>query len=262
MGFKIDFYRLCGRKITKCRMIRINRFAPLYIPQEPTDYEDFEDVPPYNKLENGKWRSLWLNRHPLYYIITNRFNGEYDGKLMWRELNIMKEQIEKKRKSLIDYQNRFASRREELIELIREQKKLCGQGIQAHTVMNSSISASDTNITGPLAVHKVMKETCAQKLQKHLDECTGKYKCTLNYVCYDCQFKENGRCGHYYDIERANEELENFEYYEDEDESLIMDLEIQYERALAVKENRLDEYKYQLEYDYEEWNFEVSQRIM
>lgn len=204
-------------------MNRINRFKLLEFPAEPTDYEEFEDIAPYNKLEDGKWTSLWLNRHPLCYKIQNRFNGSYDGKLLWSELNEMKEQIDTLQESLGNYQREVLPRRRELRTLIREQEQLCG-------------------------------EECTQRLQKHLDKCmgfddTGKYKCTKDFVSYDCRFKENGRCGHYYEIERAEEELDNFDYFEHEDKSKIIDLEVTYERALAVKEDRLQEYLDDLYYD-------------
>lgn len=204
-------------------MNRINRFKLLEFPQDPTDYEDFEDVAPYNKLQDGKWTSLWLNRHPLAHKILHRFSGDYNGKLLWKELNEMKEEIETLQESLGKYQREVFPRRRELSSLIREQEQLCG-------------------------------EECARKLQKHLDKCmgfdgTGKYKCTKDFVSYDCQFKENGRCGHYYEIERANEEMDNFDYFEHEDKNKIIDLEVTYERALAVKEDRLQEYLDDLYYD-------------
>lgn len=44
---------------------RINRFKVLEFPK------DFEDIAPYNKLENGKWTSLRFNRHPLYYKMND-----------------------------------------------------------------------------------------------------------------------------------------------------------------------------------------------
>jgi len=203
-------------------MNRINRFKALEFPQDPTDYEEFEDVPPYNKLKNGKWTSLWFNRHPLCYMITDRFNGTYDGKLMRRELNDMKERIKELQESLQDYIDEIYADRKKAILLIREQKKLCG-------------------------------EKCEKELQAHLDTCTGlngKYKCTENYVSYDCQFKENGRCSHFYEIKRADEELEQYEYYEYDKKDRLQDLEIEYERALAVKENRLQEYLDDL---YDDW---------
>ena len=203
-------------------MNRMNRFKALEFPQDPTDYEEFEDVAPYNKLKNGKWTSLWFNRHPLCYMITDRFNGTYDGKLMRRELNDMKERIKELQESLQDYIDEIYADRKKAILLIREQKKLCG-------------------------------EKCEKELQAHLDTCTGlngKYKCTENYVSYDCQFKENGRCSHFYEIKRADEELEQYEYYEYDKKDRLQDLEIEYERALAVKENRLQEYLDDL---YDDW---------
>lgn len=196
-------------------MNRMNRFKALEFPKDPTDYEDFEDVAPYNLLEDGKWTSLWLKRHPLYYMITNRFNGRYDGKLMWRELNEMKEELEETRESLANYYREVRDDMNKLCQTIREQNKLCG-------------------------------EECAKKLQAHLDTCTGldgKYACTETFIYYDCQFKENGRCSHYYEIKRAEEDLEHFEYYEHEKKGRIIDLEIEYERALAIKEDRLKEYE-------------------
>lgn len=45
----------------------------------------------------------------------------------------------------------------------------------------------------------------------------GEYKCTKNFISLHCRFKENGRCKHYYDIERARDELEEIEYKEHED---------------------------------------------
>ena len=119
--------------------LRINKFKVLEEENDPTDYEYYEDIAPYNKLQDGKWTSLWMNRHPLYYKIQNRFNGTYDGKLLWRELNEMKERIETLQESLGKYQREVLPRRRELRTLIREQEQLCG-------------------------------EECIQRLQKHLDK--------------------------------------------------------------------------------------------
>jgi len=192
-------------------MMHSNRFKALEFPQDPTDYEDFEDVAPYNKLVDGKWTSLWKNRHPNAYMIVNRFCSDYNGKLTWRELNAMKERIEKFSKSLYEYQKEVWPRRRELKNLIREQEKLCGK-------------------------------ECAEELQKHLEKCTVTPKCSVGIVAYECRYGDNGRCSHYYEIQQFNEELERDEYYEEEDKDRIQDLEIDYERALAVKEDRFQEY--------------------
>jgi hypothetical protein len=196
-------------------MNRINRFEALknQFPKEPTDYEDFEDIAPYNKLEDGKWTSLWRMCHPIGRMIIERFSSGYDGKLLWSELKEKKEEIEKLWKYLGEY-NKEWPEIPGLRRLVREQEKLCG-------------------------------EECAQKLQKHLDVCpelNEKYKCSKNFVSYICTFKENGRCSHYYEIKRASEEIENYEYDLYEYKDRIMDLECEYERALAVKEDRLKEY--------------------
>jgi len=246
-----------------------NRFKVLEIPQDPTDYDDFEDIAPYNLLEDGKWTSLWMNRHPLYYKIRNRFDDDYDGKLLWSELDKMKEKIEKLKKARMEYNRSTLKKESELHSIIIEQTRLCKEhnvGNIIDTILfsivsekNTSFTESDTSFTESdtplLGFYKQVNDanmissdiisflpiqTCAQKLQKHLDTCTD--GCNKYFVCYECQFKENGRCSHYYEIERAKEELEMYEYYDNEDKSEIDRLEYKYERALAVKENRLEEY--------------------
>ncbi len=242
---------------------RINRFKVL---EFPTDYEDFENIAPYNKLKDGKWTSLWLNKHPLAYKISHRFGGNYDGKLFWRELNEMKEQIEK----LQEYQNKCdketLSRRIELRTLIREQEKLCKEdnsSSRIDTILLSAISAynSDNSIEAPLGafvqqiddamnmmrdiISFIPLETCDEKLQKHLEQCnrlSGKYKCTKDHDTYMCQFMDIGRCEHFYEIQKYLTELERYECYDDDGQDKINELEYQYERALAVKEDRLREY--------------------
>ena len=115
-------------------------------------------------------------------------------------------------KRLDGYKKEVWPRRIELISLIRDQEKLCG-------------------------------EECTEILQKHLNICNKKYGCTKNIVSIDCRYKENGRCSHYYEIERAEMEIERYDYYEYEENDKITDLEIWHERALAVKEDRLQKYK-------------------
>ena len=244
----------------------MNRFKALEVPQDPTDYEEYEDVAPYNKLEDGKWTSLRLYSHPIHYIITNRFNFYYGGKLFWFELNKMKEEIENKKKRLHEVQMEGFSRRRELNNLVIEQEKLCSEDTRASTIdtiLLSAISARNSvnPIEAPLGafvqqvddamnmmydiISFIPLETCAQKLQKHIEQCnrlSGKYKCTKDHVTYMCQFMDNGRCSHFYEIERANEELEIYDYYDQEEKDEINDLEYNYKRALAVKENRLQEY--------------------
>lgn len=240
----------------------LNRFKLLEIPLDPTDYEDYEDIVPYNKLKNGKWASLWLNRHPIAHLIQHRFCRQYNGKLMWREINIMKEEIKKLKNSIHKYQTKLWVRRTELYTLITEQKKLCNEDTRASKVDTILISAISARITDDkpqtllaaffqqvpdamLMMKDIISfvpiETCAEKLQKHLNTCTATHKCTHYFIAYECQNK-GGRCSHYYEIEELQEELDRDEYYEDEDKDRLVRLEFEYERALAVKEDRLDEY--------------------
>lgn len=257
---------------------RSNRFKLLEIPQDPTDYEDFEDIPPYNKLEDGKWTSLWMNRHPNARNIIHRFSSNYDGKLMWRELNSMEERIKKRRKALNLHIDNFSDSCWELRKRIRYLKNLCKECEKEYinnfdTIILSTLNAKEYNeidedsplgsfiyhVDDAMSIMNYIisfiepKETCAQKLQKHLDKCmgfdgTGRHKCTKDYISYDCQFKENGRCDHYYEIERAKEELGWIESYEYDENMEIEELEYYYKRALAVKEDRLKEYLDELYY--------------
>jgi hypothetical protein len=175
------------------------------------------------------------------------------------ELNEMKVRIEKLKSSLSEYERKVLPRMAELEDLIREQKKLCQEDTRESLVDTILMSAVDPTNSSSLLnaffrevddafmifediLSFIPIETCEQKLKKHLDVCTCKYKCTKDYVSYDCQFKENGRCSHYYEIEHLQEDLDFYEYNIHEDENKIMDLEVEYERALAVKEDRLNEY--------------------
>lgn len=180
---------------------------------DSNNYEDFEEISPYNKIIDGNWIALCLNSHPVAKLIRERISWLYDGKLLWREINKMKERIDKLKNALREYEDEVSPRMAKLNNLIREQKNLC---------------KSDS--------------LCAEELQKHLDICQSTYKCYDNYVAYECRFVDNGRCKHYYEIEYFQEELERYEYYIFEDKDKIMEIEVEYERALAVKEDRLKEY--------------------
>jgi len=130
---------------------------------------------------------------------------------LWRELNEMKEKIDNCQKSLFKYKIEVWPRMSELEVLIRKEKKLCN-------------------------------EICKEELQKHLDICSSSYKCKDNIVSHECQFKENGRCSHFYEIENLTEDLDDYECIIHQEEIRIIDLEVEYDRALAIKEDRLKEY--------------------
>ena len=99
-------------------------------------------------------------------------------------------------------------------------------------------------------------DECKRILNEHLKIClgfdgTGNYKCTDIHPSYYCQFKENGRCSHYYKIEDFMEKLE---WYAENIDILAGDyyqLKFRYNKELAKKENRLDEYEREKE---EEWD--------
>jgi len=39
----------------------------------------------------------------------------------------------------------------------------------------------------------------------------GKYACSQRFVSYECQFKENGRCRHFYEIENTQETIDFYD---------------------------------------------------
>jgi len=255
-------------------MIRKNIFDVLRFPDEPTtDYEEFEDVLPYNSLVNGNWKSL--PGHPNSRIIKNRFGPWYSGKLLWKELDAMKKKIEKRRSVLEKYLESTGERRFALCKTIRETQDLCNEGFQDHiirldTILLSTLSSAsleeapllnfvdqvcDDTIMMDVLSFIELDKTCSQELQKHLDVCMGsdgfgRHKCAKNFVAYDCENGENGRCYHYYEIENAKEDLEYIECYEYEENIAIAELESEYQLALAKKEDRLREYLYDDDYDY------------
>ena len=198
---------------------------------EYNEYDDFEDIMPYSEItDGGKWKSL--EPTPIARLISGRFGQWYDGKLTIYEINAIKEKMDKAKYELDAYRDKVWDDMWDLNDSLRKQRMLCKSSTE-----------------------------CSEKLDAHLNTCNGKYKCKKEFVAYNCQFEENGRCSHYYEIENLEEQLENFEYIIDEDTSRYHDLHYEYERALAVKENRLDEYQQQLEDDYDDWSHEVSMRI-
>jgi len=257
-------------------MERRNNFDVLRDPDEPTDdYEEFEDIPPYNLLDNG-WKSI---RHPNSKLIKVRFGPWYTGKLLWRELDAKEKIIERRRRELENYIESRSERRWKLNKKIRETTDLCNEGFQDHidrldTILLSTIYSKEEDeeekVEAPLLnfVDQVYDDTimmvivsfiepdktCSQELQKHLDVCTGdrsgRYKCTKNFVTYDCENGENGRCSHYYEIESAKYDLAGIECYEYEENMAIAELESKFQLALAKKEDRLEEYLSDNDYGY------------
>ena len=86
-----------------------------------------------------------------------------------------------------------------------------------------------------------------------------KLLCSVDPICMK---KTNGRCSHYYDIDQIEDEEED-EYQNniDCDKRELYTLEREYERALAIKNNRLGEYEQEMEDDWDEYNFRVGQNL-
>jgi hypothetical protein len=150
------------------------------------------------------------------------------------ELLALKEQIDRVQKNLYDYQDEVREERKDYLTKIKEQKQLCG-------------------------------DQCLKDLQKHLDICDGGYskddpnygkpyyKCERESVCYNCDksnnIENNGRCSHFYEIKHLDERLENLEWHSEDLSDQIIDLQVEYDRKLAIKEGRYEQYKEDL-WDY------------
>jgi hypothetical protein len=119
---------------------------------------------------------------------------------------------------------------------------------------------------------KMMEET-DKKIDQILDDCKTMCAKWLDQIhickcekCDNCKNNEGidkfdlGRCRHYYQIERLQEENE----YDQEDiqnyTEQIWDIESRYERELAKKQKYLDKYERDLEEEYEDWAFDYSLR--
>ena len=166
------------------------------------------------------------------YKNTNIFkvladDEEYDEKLLSTETSDL-EEINKLKASNLKYQKEIYPRMTELQISIMYQKRLCDSSSR-----------------------------CKDNLRKHLELCSSKSKCHGNFVADECKDGENGRCSHYYAIQCDEQELISYDCYIWEQKEQIKKLEENYERALAIKENRLKEYEDSLLYDsFEEFELE------
>lgn len=178
----------------------------------------FEDIPPYNKIIDGKW-SL-LEPSPTGCLIKERFDVWYNGKLSWMEIDLLKEKMLKAEKVLDEYKQKVQSNILYIKRSIYDQKWLCKEN-----------------------------QVC---LEDHLKICDS--KCKKDFVCYTCKFKENGMCIHYYEIEDLEEKLEYIEYEIEKYTDRFIDLKINYEKFLMIKENRYEEYINQINEDFDDLN--------
>jgi hypothetical protein len=156
------------------------------------------------------------NFHPVAKLIKNRFGPWYNGPLTVYELDVIKEKMEKAEKQLRDYEKEVRGERHDYIRKIRQQQEMCG-------------------------------DECVRELEEHLKVCkgiNGKYKCTKDFVFHDCQFNsENGRCSHYYEIEELETELGLCDESIYDFKRKYIFLEREYQKQLAIKENRSEEYE-------------------
>jgi len=114
----------------------------------------------------------------------------------------------------------------------------------------------------------IEKKTEIEKYKKeHLDnmrELRESWR-KQNLLCSEdplCTKKLNGRCSHYYDIDQVLEEADdNYEYFINCERTELYALERKYERALAVKKNKIEEYEQEIEDDWDEYNFKIGQNI-
>jgi hypothetical protein len=109
------------------------------------------------------------------------------------------------------------------------------------------------------AIDKYRKEHCDR--MRDLGESSRKQKllCSVDPICMK---KTGSRCSHYYDFDQIEEEAEDeYQYNIQCDKSELYTLESKYKRALAIKENRLEEYEQEMEDEWDEFNFNLGQRI-
>jgi hypothetical protein len=110
-----------------------------------------------------------------------------------------------------------------------------------------------------LAIDNYRKEH--RDSMRELRESSTKQKllCSVDPICMK---KTDGRCSHYYDIDQIEDEEEDeYQYNIQCDKSELYTLEREYEKALAIKENRLGEYEQEMEDDWDNYNFNVGQNM-
>jgi len=79
----------------------------------------------------------------------------------------------------------------------------------------------------------LMYPQCEQDLNAHLENCQN--GCTKYHVAYDCRYTDNGRCKHWYSIERYDQALEHYDFYDDQYEDDELEVEFCLKRALGVQ---------------------------
>ena len=169
--------------------------------------------------------------HPVAKLIKYRFDCWYNGNLTCYEIEKLKEKMLKCEEEKDKYYNGIYDNRNNCIDKIYENERECKNN-----------------------------DKCKQDLEEHLKNC--KYGCSQKYVSYECQFKENGRCRHFNEIENTQEIIDFYDGNLEDLYDRFYEARYEYERELAKKENRLDEYNREMEEDYDDYAFEEGRRIM
>jgi chromosome segregation ATPase len=213
-----------------------NRFRALRDEDPEDPYEEFEDIAPYKWILDGcKWRSLsWQHSsHPIVSVLRETHDTYSDRRLTSMEMYFLKEKLDEAKARVTKCEQN--KKMHDLYYDINKQKSLCSQSSK-----------------------------CAEDLQAHLKVCSEteqKYKCREDFVAYFCQFKDNGRCEHYYEIEHLEEEVGWYEQDLSETRSSYYSLETHYERAKAIRENFLAEYEKKKDEEWDDMCFEAAMNM-
>jgi len=173
----------------------------------------------------------YMGATPTAKLVTERFSTRYDGKLTIYEIETLKRRMLNCKEELDTAGNNLETKIWNCLDAIRNLRRECESNPR-----------------------------CLEDLRSHVSRCGN--GCTRTFVSYHCQFKnDNGRCSHYYQIVRQVEEKEYYDEILSSLQERFSDAEYVYERQLAKKENRLEEYQAEIDSDYENWAFYESMRI-
>lgn len=152
-------------------------------------------------------------------LIRDRFGPNYDGIRTIYEINDLKEEMDNAER---EYNKTVSKYRPYLIECydkLSAQEKLC-------------------------------TAECKQRLQEHLNICAD---CNMEYVGYDCEYKDdNGRCSHYIIMRSQEEDIDHYEYINRKYLSIYNVAKDKYTREVAKKDGTFDEYIEEMERLYEQ----------
>ena len=119
--------------------------------------------------------------------------------------------------------------------------------LKAEEEWDNYIEKSQPWIDDSNAIIEEQKALCGREckdiLKIHLESC--KHGCKIDEVSYECGFiSDNGRCSHYYANEKQEDRKERYSDVSNDYEIRYKDAKYEYEKYLAEKEDRLDEFYY------------------